>query len=109
MLERSVSSSSVQYLHQIRSHGVLRVLVRQEACDVDDGRVDAAADVPPRGGLLGDEHLGAADVVDVDQRHAPAGPDLDALQREERCNVTCVVQCTSSSIDSLPTLPTDND
>lgn len=45
----------------------------------------------------------------TDQRHAPAGPDLDALQREERFNVTCVVQCTSSSIDSLPTLPTDND
>jgi hypothetical protein len=66
-LERSVSSSSVQYLHQFRSHGVL---VRQEACDVDDGRLDAAADVPPRGGLLGDEHLRAADVVDVD-RPAP--------------------------------------
>ena len=34
------------------------------------GRVEAAADVPPRGGFfLGDEQLGAAQVVDVNQRH----------------------------------------
>ena len=55
----------------------------QEACELEDGGVEAGAEVPPRGRrLLGDEQLGAADVVDVDQRHR-AGPPLDASQHGE--------------------------
>ena len=70
-------------------HIVLRILVCQETGDVDDGRVEAAADVPPRGGRrrLSDEHLGAAEVVHVYQRHT-AGVPLDGFQHRERCLVT---------------------
>jgi hypothetical protein len=61
--------------------------VRQEARELDDGRVDAAADVPPRRRrLLGHELLGAAEVIDVDQLHR-AGGLLDAFERAEPCFV----------------------
>ena len=74
----------IPYLQQVRFDAVLRVLVRQETRELGDGRVEAAADVPPRGrALLGGEQLGAADVVDVDQRQAPGGA-LDGVQHGER-------------------------
>ena len=47
-------------------HVVRRVLSREETGELQDGGVVVAADVPPRRGLLlGEEHLGAAEVVDV--------------------------------------------
>ena len=53
---------------------VLRVFGRQEAGELQHGGAEAAADVPlrrrrrrRRRRLLGEEYLGAAEVVDVDQ------------------------------------------
>jgi hypothetical protein len=58
----------------------LRVLLCQETGQLQHGGVVAAADVPPRRGLvLGEEHLGAAEVVDVAYRHR-AGEKLQAFQ-----------------------------
>ena len=50
---------------------VLRVLGRQEVGERHGGGVEGADDVPPRRGLLGGEYLGAAHVLDVDQRDRP--------------------------------------
>jgi hypothetical protein len=51
-------------------HIVLWVLLRQETGEVQDGGVVAAADVPPRRRIvLGEEYLGAAEVIDVAYRH----------------------------------------
>ena len=57
-------------------HGVLRVLVRQEPLDLDDGGDEAAADVPPgrRRLRLGQEHLGTAQVVQVHDGHPSKHP-----------------------------------
>jgi hypothetical protein len=64
----------------VRVHVVLRVLAGQEAGDLEDGRVEAVADVPAGGGLrLGGEDLVAADVAYVHQRHRAGGP-LDASE-----------------------------
>jgi len=81
-------------------HGVLRVLVRQEMGELDDGGVDAAADVPPGGRvLLGDEHLRTAQVSGVNQRHAARG-HLDSSQHPERCFVACKFRSVNHEHDS---------
>jgi hypothetical protein len=68
---------------QVCFHAVLRVLVCQETRELEDGRVEAAADVPPVGRRrLRQEQLGAAEVVDVDQLHR-AGGLLDAFEHGE--------------------------
>jgi len=68
---------------EICLHAVLRVLVCQETRELDDGRVEAAADVPPVGcRCLCQEQLGAAEVVDVGQRQC-AGGRLDASEHGE--------------------------
>ena len=69
-------------LLQIPHHVVLRVLARQETRELGDGRVEGAADVPPSRVLLGEEQLGAAEVVDVTQRHRAGGP-LGRLEHAE--------------------------
>ena len=75
--------SEAGYCLQICLHAVLRVLVCQETRELDDGRVEAAADVPPAGRrLLCQEQLGAAEVVDVDQLQS-AGGRLDASEHGE--------------------------
>jgi hypothetical protein len=85
---QSLEERSERFLQQTGFHFVLRVFLRQETREVEHGRVEAAADVPPRGGrLLGDEQLGAAEVADVDQLHG-AGCLLDALQHGEPCLAT---------------------
>ena len=94
--DRSFISATVQFSGQnsqpillqiICVDVVLRILVCQETGDLDDGRVEAAAVVPPRGRrLLSEEYLGAAEVVDVNQRHT-AGGRLDGFHHAERCLV----------------------
>lgn len=79
--ERDGRLLGVMLFDAIASDVVLGVLGRQEAGDLGDRGVEAAADVPPRRRLLlGDEDLGAAHVLDVDHRHRPPGRLLDALE-----------------------------
>lgn len=53
---------------------VLWVLLRDETSELQDGGVVTAAEVSSRGGLiLGNEHLGVTEVVDVAYGHAVRG------------------------------------
>ncbi len=70
---------------------VLRVPSGHETGKRQDGGVEAAADVPRRRRrrllLLGEEYLGAAEVVDVNDRHG-AGDPLQGLQDFEMRLIT---------------------
>jgi hypothetical protein len=68
------------------------------------GGVEGRHDVPPRRRLhLGDEDLGAADIVDVDQRDA-AGGRLDELQLVDHVVVACDRRSITSDVSILTTM-----